>query len=110
MAVNKNSQNKEGAWEFISFLIGEEVQSRMTSSILPVNRKAFEEWLRQELKKGYRATNSEGEEIHYTEEDITEEKIAEYKEAIESARPFPPRTAPLLLMIREEAEIGRAHV
>lgn len=104
MAVNKNSQNKEGAWEFISFLIGEEVQSRMTSSILPVNRKAFEEWLRREVKKGYRATNSEGEEIHYTEEDITEEKIAEYKEAIESARPFPSRTAPLLEMIREEAE------
>ena len=76
----------------------------MTSSILPVNRKAFEEWLRREVKKGYRATNSEGEEIHYTEEDITEEKIAEYKEAIESARPFPSRTAPLLEMIREEAE------
>ena len=37
-------------------------------------------------------------------QDITEEKIAQYREFLEDARPLPLRTVPLLDIILEEAE------
>ena len=36
--------------------------------------------------------------------DISEEKQAEYRQAVEDARPLPLRTRPILTIIQEEAE------
>ena len=115
LAVNTNSTNKEGVWEFISFLLGDEAQS--ASKVIPASRKAFDVWV-EEQKERF----ADGKEIHvtytnrlpdgssrfkgtivYTEADITEEIIEEYVETLEDAHPYPIRTAPILDIISEEA-------
>lgn len=119
MAINANSVNKEGAWQFISFLLGEEVQSSDTFYV-PVNRKVFDAWLNAQLEEvsggkeresfsareyiaGGEARVSVETTVH-TAEDITKEKAEEYTRALEEASPFPVRTIPILTIIREEAE------
>ena len=41
--------------------------------------------------------------VTYTEEDLTEEKIEEYRRTLEEARSCPVRTAPILDIILEES-------
>lgn len=119
MAINANSANKEGAWQFISFLLGEEVQAS-EKLYVPVNRKVFDAWLNAQLEEvsdgkekriGYVIYEIVGEKVQitsketvYTAEDITEEKAAEYTRALEEACAYPIRTIPILTIIREEAE------
>lgn len=114
LGLNANSPNKEGAWEFISFLLGDEAQSDVQG---PAARKAYDAWV-----EGQKERFADGKEIHmtyaykmpdgssvitdnkvYTEADITEEIIKEYTETLEDARPYPLRTAPILDIISEEA-------
>ena len=124
LAVNANSAHVEGAWEFISFLLGEEVQMSFegddkyaTNVRIPVNRKAFETCLEKRVTKfierkeetyaWYRYNESIGELIGMYErsyEDLTEEKLAEFREFLEDARSIPVRTVPILDVIYEEAE------
>ena len=47
MALNSNSANKEGAWEFLCFLLGDEAQNQDT----PVSREAFERWLERQRER-----------------------------------------------------------
>jgi len=104
MAVNANSANKEGAWEFISFLLGEEVQDRQKWYLPPVHRESFDKWLEWEICDLSEERFENGHIYHpaYYGEDTSEEKRKEYKEAIENARPLPIRTAPILNIILEE--------
>ena len=118
LTVNVNSRYKEGAWEFISFLLGEEAQSaRGKSSGVPVNRQAVNVWLEmqrekvaggKEIYKMLMRKSTDGSAtvtgtVVYTEADITEEIVAEYVETLEDARPYPIRTDPILDIISEEA-------
>lgn len=119
MAINAYSANKEGAWQFISFLLGEDVQASDTFYV-PVNRKVFDVWLNAQLEEVsggkekvtgdiiYEIVGGEvrvtSKETVYTAEDITEEKAAEYTRTLEEARSYPIRTIPILTIIREEAE------
>ncbi len=41
--------------------------------------------------------------VAYTEEDLTEEKLEEYRKALEEARSCPVRTAPIIDIILEES-------
>ena len=104
MVLNASSAHKEGAWEFIRFLLGEEAQTAGDFPLTPVNRKAFEGWLKREIDMGFTMFTSDGEMIQYTKEDATEEKQAEYRKAIEEARPLPLRPVPLIDIILQEAE------
>lgn len=118
LAVNVNSANKDGAWEFIAFLLGEQAQSDGIS--IPAGRRSFELWV-----EAQRERVAGGKEIHemvrgttqqpdgswtitehrvYSEADITEERIEEYRALLEDARTYPIRTAPILAIISEEAE------
>lgn len=130
MAVNSNSSHKEGAWEFLCFLLGDEAQPSDGNS-LPVSRRNFEIWLERQKERvqGGKKTsmimtsimpNNEitTSVVTYTEENLTEEKIEEYRKALEEARSCPIRTAPILDIILEEsadyfngnksaAEVGR---
>lgn len=115
LAVNANSANKEGAWEFISFLLGEEAQS--ASSGAPAGRRAYGAWVEGEKEKlsdgkkivmMYTKSLPDGsaetfDERVYTQEDITDEIVEEYTMMMEDARPCPLRTAPILKIIIEEA-------
>lgn len=97
LAINANSPNKEGAWEFISFLISEKAQSDFHTFYTPPHRGAYELWLQNELMWA-RGANIPG--VSY---DTSEEKLTEIRQRIEDARPLPYRTAPILDIILEEA-------
>lgn len=119
IAVNANSDKKEGAWEFISYLLSGEVQSARQdgsrhSTFAPVNRNAFSAWA--EKQKGWLTNGGVprnkvkwvggekvSEAVYYGEEDLTEERIAEYRQILEDARPYPRRTEPIVEIICEEA-------
>ena len=106
MAVNANSANKEGAWEFIAFLLGDEIQYREEAHLPPVHRQSFDKWLEWELEiltKKDRIKGKEFSPVYYGENSSTEKRNA-YKKAIEDARPLPMRTAPILAIIQEEAK------
>lgn len=114
MAINANSRNKEGAWEFIRFLLGDQMQ-RLNDNIIPVSKKAFDEWMSAELKQvedgnimtiGYFNVVDSDIVIDWktiTREDVTQEWIAEYRKALEEVRTLPIRTVPILDIICEEA-------
>ena len=106
MAVNANSASKEGAWEFLAFLLGEEVQYRKEAYLPPVHRESFDKWLEWELQWLTEPRFENGKEITpvYNGENTSAEKINAYKKAIEDARPLPIRTAPILTIIQEEAK------
>ncbi len=115
LAINSNSANKEGAWEFISFLLGDQAQAGSISC--PAGRKAFDIWVendRAEVADGRELTEMHGTLLPdgswnltgktvFSEKDITDEIVEEFKETLEDARPCPVRTVPILNIIREEA-------
>ena len=118
LAVNANASHKEGAWEFISFLLGDEAQLvKSAEDSVPVSRKAFDAWIKMQRERV-----ADGKEVNkllldkaadgsmiiagrvtYSEADITDEIVAEYKEILEDARPCPNRTVPILDIVSEEA-------
>lgn len=106
MAVNANSTHKEGAWEFISFLLGEEVQDSQKWDVPPVHRKTFDKWLEQciNVLSEERFENGHMYYPAYYGEDTSAEKREEYKKAIEDTKTLPTRTASILTIVLEEAE------
>ena len=105
MAINVNSAHKDGAWEFISFLLGEEVQDREEWSLPPVHRESFDKWLDWYIRDMSEVRFEDGHRYYppYVGSDTSEEKQEEYRRAIEEARHLPARTAPVLTIILEEA-------
>ncbi len=107
LCINANSLHKEGAWEFIHFLISEEAQSSdfRELSFPPVHRKAYDVW-EQWLLDNYTNVYREGYDIirAYNGIPLTDEMLVEFRERIEGARPLPIRNEPLLNIILEEAE------
>lgn len=111
LSINANSVHKDGAWEFIRFLLGDEIQgvSSDTVSMLmgsaPVNREYFREWTEYTITKGTRREAGMGYlNVPYEGVVVSEEWKAEYINAIEEARYQPVRTAFVLEIILNEAE------
>ena len=108
LAVNAHSTHREGAWEFIRFLIEEKTQSAGFASFMqPAHKSAFEEWLQERIIYKLATKHMEDGVLltpYYYGADISEEKQAEYRQAVEDARPLPLRTRPILTIIQEEAE------
>lgn len=113
LAINAASPNKEGAWEFLCYLLGEEAQAALDH--VPVNKASLDAWIEKELKDVADGKEmalgglyiDEGEPVRfmksYTADDMTEERVAEYLEALENVRVLPYRTKPILDIICEEA-------
>ena len=107
MAVNANSPNKEWAWEFIEFLLGEEMQYREEYHMPPVHRESFDKWLEWQLMwltEPRFEDNGKGCIPVYYGENTSAEKVNAYKKALEDARSLPIQTVPILKIIQEEAE------
>lgn len=115
MMINANSAQKEGAWEFITFLLTDEAQLELSMSF-PVNKAILPAWVQKSVQKSFDNNLTvgvggiyidEGEIIRiykeYTREDMTEERIAEYLSELEKVRSLPFRTEPVLDIICEEA-------
>lgn len=118
MAINANSAHKEGAWEFICFLLEEEAQNAYAvAGNVPALKSAFDLMIEGQKERvagdnqvvitftevgANGAVGAQKTEV-YGEKDITEEKIEAYREVMEGARPYPVRTLPVLNIIYEEA-------
>ncbi len=107
LAVNAKSPHKDGAWAFILSLISEEAQLQdMEYHEVPVNRKAYAEWMDwciYELTE-VKLVNGAHHYPSYYGTDVSEERHEEFLKELESARPMPVRTAPIIDIILEEAE------
>jgi len=113
LAINATSPRKEGAWEFLCYLLGEEAQAEVEQ--IPVNRAVLEAWLEKDLEEVADGKEKvlggsyidEGEIVKYnksyTAADMTAERVEEYMKALEDIRVLPYRTAPILEIIYEEA-------
>lgn len=105
MAVNAASAHKEGAWEFISFLLGDQVQGRQEMYLPPVQREAFAQWLEWFIPYMSEERTEAGHTLTpaYYGENTSEEKKKEYKKALDEARPLPMGTSLILTIVREES-------
>ncbi|MBD5536210.1 MAG: extracellular solute-binding protein [Lachnospiraceae bacterium] len=118
LAINANSAHKEGAWEFICFLLSEDAQNfYAVNGGMPALKSAFDlliDGQKEQVAGGKKftiistvvgANGAAGEQSVevYGEEDITEEKIEAYRKMLEGACPYPIRTLPILDIIYEEA-------
>lgn len=116
MAINSHSAQKEGAWEFLGFLLKEEAQKDCFD--IPLRRETFKEWINEQLERsseerhvyieGENRITGEWEEIEtYGKEDrefLETEKIPYFEKMLEEARHFPIRPVPVIDIICEEAE------
>ena len=103
VAINANSNQKEGAWEFIMFLLEEGQPTEYDSSRYPASRKVFDAIMEKELAKGLYTDPTEyikGNGLF----PLTEQRIKELEEILENARFIPSRTQPILNIIYEEAQ------
>ncbi len=115
LAVNGNSSKKEGAWEFLKFLLADEVQmdfavseSNYIGHYFPVGKKAFEALCREHsevINGGYDVKVFGGDDqISNMVTGLTEDRTKKLYEALENARTAPTRALPLLQIILEESE------
>lgn len=115
LMVNAASGAKEGALEFLCFLLGENAQKNIPAGSIPVRREQLEAWVRRQVERtaGGEVTADVsyidgGEFVRdirtYTAADMTEEKIQEYLAALEDVRAIPARNQPIIDIICEEAE------
>ncbi len=108
LSVNINSAHKDGAWEFIRFLLGYEAQTTLSSqATYPSNKNVFDVLIAKEQAEGYGATTglSDPEYLKRNGEYyLTDERIADLKETLENTRFLPTRTEPILNIIYEEAQ------
>ena len=115
-AINANSAHKEGAWEFLSYMMSEEVQRTQSSPMTATNRAVCMEALEEEirwLEKGnvmekYVVKENTVEFRGWTRKDITEEKVVEFISMRDRAEPKDTkefwRMKPIWQIIQEEAE------
>lgn len=117
IVINANSGEKEGAWEFLCFLLGEEAQKDLM--FFPVNRNTFADWwtdnefeqikdYRHVYYSGINIVSGEWEDISTygaeNREFLENEKLPNFIQLLENARYLPVRTQPLLDIVCEEAE------
>lgn len=106
LAVNVNSSHKEGAWEFIRFLLSDEIQgAKKDAYTIPVSYHAFEEWLPWCIAEMTQIKYVNGvPHLPVFEEEVSKERQAEYRQMLEEARPLPIRTKFILEVILDEAQ------
>lgn len=131
LAINANSPNKEGAWQFIRFLLGEESQREQgesrNSNLSTVNKAVFEETALKLMEEGPLTIVPNGtryvdnwkgsyqKQLYYQSLELsreemieklwrTQEQVDEIRTAMEEARVVPLRIMPILDIIYEEAE------
>ena len=117
VAISSGSDKKEGAWEFLCFLLGDEAQENYSYNG-SVKKSVFDGYADKLLEKiegdniatpmvQDRTTGEWSFARIYEEKDmefIKTEKIPYYKKMLEEARYLPLRSAPILDIICEEAE------
>lgn len=107
MSINAASGHKEGAWEFISYLLSEEVQVQMTwvDHSYPVSRNAYAALAEREIADGFAKKVDKGTVYKggIDNRELTTEIAEEFAERLEEAESVPIRTEALLDIVLEEA-------
>ena len=107
MTVNVNSRKKDGAWEFIQYILEKEQLTQPGRDEYPASKKAFFTKMVNEKDKGLWRDGHEfyddinAKTTYYSP--LTNERIQELKEVLEDARFSTIRTQPILDIIYEEA-------
>lgn len=95
LVINANSPNKEGVWEFVSWLLSQEAQETLD---LPVHRAAFAAVTEAEIEEKSSLPSTAGPPV-------TREAAAELETLLmEDVRVLPVRVQPLVDIILEEAQ------
>ena len=102
VSVNAASEHKDGAWQFIKFLLEEENQKLVEkNSHLPIHEKVLQECVAAGEEKWYYNVPVLPEEREVWEEQL----FARFWECLNNAEPVPYRTESILEIIKEEAEL-----
>ncbi len=102
IAMNADSANKEGVWQFIRFLLEEENQKLVLSDhLLPVHAEVLSDSVNEDSGRDYR-TIIQGREVEVI---ISQEMLDRFWECLDNAKLVPHRTEQVLAIVREEAEL-----
>lgn len=63
LAMSASCKNKEGAWEFMSVLLGDEYQQKNSYNGIPTNKKVLDEQIEELMKKEYYTDYETGEQV-----------------------------------------------
>ena len=106
-AVNANSPQKEGAWEFIRFVLEDRQVTKKDVWRYPAGKEAFDRAMASEKAKGLwedgRALYNKWDDTMMYFYPLTEKRIKELKAILEDTRFTPIRTEPILDIICQEA-------
>ena len=105
LMLNANAANRDGAWEFVKFLLSEEAQEKLAGtalSYMPVKKSVFEALLEKEITDG--PPKNLGKERMIFQGPLTRERADEIEAFVESARALPYKTEPILEIIQEESQ------
>lgn len=102
LSINANAENKEGAWEFLQFLLSEEIQGGMPDSgaYMPVKKSAFRALAEKEILNG--PTNNYSSE--FFEGALPRERAEEIEALIGEIRALPFKTEAILEIVLKEAQ------
>ena len=104
LMLNANAANRDGAWEFVKFLLSEEAQETLGKTALShmtVKKSVFEALMEKEIASGLPKNLSKQRVVF--EGPLTRERADEIKTFLESARALPYKTEPVLAIIQEES-------
>lgn len=104
LSVNANSANREGAWEFLRFLLSEEIQASLPEMdvYLPVKKSAYWTLAEEEI------LNGSGKIFENKEKPVRDSLLRERAEEVEvilgNVRALPYKTQAILEIVMEEAQ------
>lgn len=102
-AINANAANKEGAWEFLRFLLSEEAQGSMMAEfdIMTVKKSAYWAAVEAEILNG---PTDKSIQIMFRDSPLTREKAEEIAGLMEDTCALPYKTEVILGIVLEEAQ------
>ena len=104
MMINANSANRDGAWEFVKFLLSDESQEKLAETLLsriPVKKSVFKALIDKEIADGpAEILDKEG---MIFEPPLTRDRVDEVEAFLENARALPYKTESILEIIEEES-------
>lgn len=113
LAISEQSKYKDGAWEFVKYLLSEEYQTDYIRFGNPINKAAFDKRMEEAAEPEYHLDEN-GQEVESPKmtfgwDDFqvsvyhaTEEDIKEYRDLVEGAEAITSYDEEILTMIEEE--------
>lgn len=104
LMINANSANRDGAWEFVKFLLSDESQEKIAEGMasgMSVKKSVFKALIDKEIADGP-AENLDKASMIF-EPPLARDRADEIEAFLENARALPYKTEPILEIIEEES-------